>query len=159
MQREGEMRATMMVGCILLAACGRAPQPVELAAAQPSAEAAPKGDPVEGLRVAKRVGCTGCHMDNGRGGGFDIKTPTGDRLVAPNLTERRSLYDDPSLVALLREGKTHDGHRPLGMPVHMFQHLSDREIADVTAWLRTLPVAANPGLAASKLSAATVRQL
>jgi len=87
------MRATMMVGCILLAACGRAPQPVELAAAQPSAEAAPKGDPVEGLRVAKRVGCTGCHMDNGRGGGFDIKTPTGDRLVAPNLTERRSLYD------------------------------------------------------------------
>lgn len=114
---------------------------------------------VEGLRVAKRVGCTGCHMDNGRGGGFDIKTPAGDRLVAPNLTQRRALYDDAGLVALLREGRTRDGHRAFGMPIYMFQHLSDHEVRDITAWLRSLPTVANPGLAASTLSAATLKQV
>lgn len=114
---------------------------------------------VEGLRVAKRVGCTGCHMDNGRGGGFDIKTPAGDRLVAPNLTQRRALYDDAGLVALLREGRTRDGHRAFGMPIYMFQHLSDHEVRDITTWLRSLPTVANPGLAASTLSAATLKQV
>ena len=156
------MRKRGLIALALLVACGRSPEspPAPAAVAAIATEQTPaKGDPVEGLRVAKRVGCTGCHMDDGRGGGFDIKTPEGDHLVAPNLTERRTLYDDAGLAALLREGKTHDGHRPIGMPVHMLQRLSDREVADITAWLRALPVVANPGLAQSSLSPASRKQV
>lgn len=155
------MRKLGLMALMLVAACGKAPEPPAVVPPAPVAkvEAVPEGDAVEGLRVAKRVGCTGCHMDNGRGGGFDIKTPEGDRLVAPNLTERRVLYGDAGIAALLRQGKTHDGHRPIGMPVQMLQHLSDREVADITAWLRGLPPVENPGLAQSSLSAASRKQV
>lgn len=153
------MRKAILTGCIAFAACSQTPQTPVAAAVAPPATPVSKDDPVEGLRVAKRVGCTGCHMDDGRGGGFDVKTPTGDRLVAPNLTERRVSYDDVGLVGLLREGKTHDGHLPIGMPVHMFQYLSDHEVADITAWMRALTAVENPGLAASTLSPGTLRQL
>src|SRR5687768_16941768 len=134
------MRTVALIGLVLLAACGRTPAPqAEMPA--PVVVEASKGDPAEGLRVANRVGCTGCHERDGRGGGMDIKTPQGDRIVAPDLTQRRGVYDDAGLAALLHEGKTHDGHRAVGMPIHMFQHLSDQEVRDITAWLRALPKA------------------
>lgn len=117
------------------------------------------GDPVEGKRIASHVGCLGCHGSDGRGGGFNIKTPEGDHLVAPNLTERRARYDDAGLVRLLREGKTHDGHLPIGMPIFMFQHLSDRELRDLLAWLRGLPAVANPDLPVSQLAPASLKQI
>lgn len=90
---------------------------------------------------------------------MDVKTPQGDRIVAPNLAERRALYDDAGLAALLRGGKTHDGHRAFGMPIYMFQHLSDQEVRDITAWLRAMPAVANPGLADSVVSTATLQQI
>lgn len=75
-------------------------------------------------------------------------------IVAPNLTLRRRLYeDDAALAALLRTGKTHDGHVPWGMPVKMFQHLSDREVRDIAAWLRALPEVDSPGVPAGQWSA------
>lgn len=111
----------------------------------PSAALAATGDPVEGLRVATRVGCNGCHRSDGRGNVFG-EDPQYGRIVAPNLTQRRKLYDDAALAALLREGKTHDGHAPVGMPIRMFQHLSDREVRDITAWLRSIPDVSNPDL-------------
>ena len=152
------MRSMVWMALLVLAACGESPAPAQPPAVA-KADAVPEGDPVEGLRTAKRVGCTGCHMDNGRGGGMDITTPEGARIVAPNLTKRRESYDDAGIAALLREGKTHDGHRPFGMPVHMLQHLSDREVANITAWLRALPAIENPGLAESALSPASLKQV
>lgn len=148
----------VIVGLLMLAACSKAPAPAAPAAPGTIVQAL-KGDPIEGLRVAKRAGCTGCHMDNGRGGGFDIKSPQGDRVVAPNLTQRRARYDDAALAALLHEGRTHDGHRAFGMPIFMFQHLSDQEVRDITAWLRALPAVENPGLPETTLSVATAQQL
>ena len=152
------MRAVIFAGSILLAACS---QPSSPAAQAPVAavQVVPKGDPVEGLRVATRVGCNGCHTKDGRGGGMDISTPEGDRIVASNLTKVRDKYDDAGLAALLREGKTHDGHRAFGMPIFMFQHLSDQEVRDITAWLRGLPEVENPGLAQGKVSATTLQQI
>ena len=135
------MRGIAMIVLVLLAACGKSPAPVPTSA--PVAVAVPKGDPVEGLRVATRLGCNGCHEKNGAGSVF-MDNPAAGLVVAPNLTERRRLYDDAAFAALLREGKTHDGHPPLGMPIHMFQYLSDGEVRDVTAWLRSLPDVANP---------------
>ena len=134
------MRGIAMMVLVLLAACGKSPAPV--ATPVRAAVGVPKGDPVEGLRVATRLGCNGCHEKNGAGSVF-MDNPAAGLVVAPNLTERRRLYDDAALAALLREGKTHDGHPPLGMPIHMFQYLSDGEVRDVTAWLRSLPDVAN----------------
>jgi mono/diheme cytochrome c family protein len=144
-----------------LSACSRNEGPVagvSSPAKAASTPAPPKGDPIEGLRVATRVGCNGCHRDNGRGGIF-IDDPKQGRYVAPNLTQRRALYDDAAFAALLREGKTHDNHLPMGMPIKMFQHLSDQEVRDITAWLRALPAVENPGLPESKWSDEVVRQL
>ena len=132
------MRRIATIALVLLAACGRAPEPAATPVPAPAAVELPKGDPVEGLRVATRLGCNGCHEKNGAGGVF-MENPQVGRVVAPNLTERRHLYDDAGVAALLRTGKTHDGHPPLGMPIHMFQYLSDGEVGDVTAWLRALP--------------------
>lgn len=141
-------------------ACTPAPESASpAAAAAPEPAAIPMGDPVEGLRSARRVGCTGCHEEDGRGGGFDQATPQGDRFVAPNLSERRARYDDAGIAALLREGSTHDGHRAIGMPIHMFQYLSDQEVSDITAWVRALPAIANPDLPPARLSETTRRQL
>lgn len=142
------MRCIAIVALVLLAACGKSPDPVAIAT--PVAVETPKGDPIEGLRVATRLGCNGCHEKNGAGGVF-MDNPKAGLVVAPNLTERRRLYDDAAFAALLREGKTHDGHPPLGMPIHMFQYLSDGEVRDVTAWLRALPDVANT-LPATKYS-------
>ena len=135
------MRRIALIVLVSLVACGKSPQPVATPAPTPVVEV-PKGDPVEGLRVATRLGCNGCHEKNAAGGVF-MENPQVGRVVAPNLTERRRLYDDAGFAALLREGKTHDGHPPLGMPIHMFQYLGDGEVRDVTAWLRSLPDVAN----------------
>ncbi len=151
------MRRIAIIALAILAGCGKSPEPAPPPAAV--VREVPKGDPVEGLRVATRVGCNGCHEPDGRGGGMDIKTPEGDRIVASNLTERRHKYDDAGLTALLREGKTHDGHRAFGMPIYMLQHLSDQEVRDITAWLRSIPDVSNPGLAASVVSATTLQQI
>ena len=132
----------LVVALILLAGCNPSPSPMP-AAPVAKVEAVAKGDPVEGLRVSTRLGCNGCHEKNG-GGGIFMENPQVGRVVAPNLTERRRLYDDAAFAALLHEGKTHDGHPPLGMPIHMFQYLSHGEVRDVTAWLRSLPDVATP---------------
>lgn len=154
----------MLRSCVFLAlvlglvACAKAPETATDAAPNPVVAGLPKGDPVEGQRIASRVGCNGCHEKDGRGSVFqDI--PGVARAVAANLTEKRAFYDDVAFRALLREGKTHDGHRPLGMPILMFQRLSDQDIADITAWVRSLPAVANPGLPAPWLSDATKKSL
>lgn len=152
------MRIAVVVTVLLLAACSQAPAPPAPASAPVADAAPPAGDPIEGLRVATRVGCNGCHGENAAGQVFFENKEAG-RIVAPNLTERRDLYDDAALVALLREGRTHDGHLPLGMPIPMFQHLSDREVRDITAWLRALPHVANPSLPAGQWSEAIVKMV
>lgn len=148
------MRQLLAVGFLVLVACSESPknEPVSTApAAAPAPVAAPVGDPVEGLRVATRVGCNGCHGRDA-GGSVFFENPEVGKLVAPNLTERRDLYDAEALAALLHEGTTHDGHVPWGMPIQMFQHLSHQEVRDIDAWLRSLPHVANPDLTESQWS-------
>lgn len=150
------MRHALWMACLLLAACGQSPAPtVRVAPAAVQAAATP-GDAVEGLRVATRVGCNGCHGEGGRGDVFQENKDMG-RIVAPNLTQRRALYDDAALARLIREGKTHDGHVPWGMPIKMFQHLSDREVRDIIAWVRSTPAIDNPGLPEGQWSDALIK--
>jgi mono/diheme cytochrome c family protein len=120
--------------------------------------AAPAASAVEGLRVATRVGCNGCHGANGGGG--ELWEEQGKyKLYAPNLTAKRESYDDAGLEQLLRHGRTHDGHVPFGMPILMFQHLSDREVRDITAWLRSIPAVASPGLKSSWFADDVAKQI
>ena len=57
--------ALLLIGGL---ACSRAPAPAPAAPAPaPAAPAIAAGDPVEGERVATRVGCNGCHGPGGRG--------------------------------------------------------------------------------------------
>jgi mono/diheme cytochrome c family protein len=153
--------ALMALLACLMAGCARAPEPVAaVALATPVAApvAAPVGDPVEGLRVATRVGCNGCHDKDGSGS--ELWEDKGKyHLYSPNLTEKRELYDDAGLKAFLREGRTHDGHVVLGMPIVMFQHLSDREIRDITAWLRSLPAVADGEKESTWISPEVAKQL
>lgn len=108
---------------IFMAGCsgepGQSPPP-----APSQASLTPPGSAAEGLRVATRVGCNGCHRTDGGGKVFHDDAEEG-RFVAPNLTQRREIYDSAALDALLRLGKTHDGHLPIMMPIRMFQYLSD----------------------------------
>jgi len=141
---------------VLLAGCAAAPEPP----AQPSSPAPPVvvGDPVEGLRVATRVGCNGCHGKDGAG--RELWEDKGKyHLYSPNLTQRRDLYDDAGFKAFLREGKTHDGHSVFGMPIVMFQHLSDSEIRDITAWLRSLPAVPDHEKQTTSMSPEFAKQL
>lgn len=149
---------------LLLAACSDSTtepaSPAIIPAPAPVAVAAiATGDPVEGLRQANRVGCTGCHGPKGEGKNELWDSPGKYTIRSANLTAKRELYDDAGIDQLLRQGKTHDGHAPLGMPIFMFQRLSDREVRDITAWLRSLPAVDNPGLQPSWISDEVRRQI
>lgn len=135
---------------LALCACSQpAPPPASAEAVRSPPPAA--GDPARGLHVATRLGCNGCHERNGAGGVF-IENPYVGRVVAPNLTQRRHAYDATTFAALLREGRTPTGRPPLGMPVFMFQHLSDEEVRDIWAWLQGLPDTPNPTLPRTEYS-------
>lgn len=152
-----KFRIYLFIVMALLANCAKDPAATDSAAFVPEL-AKISGDPVEGLRIATRVGCNGCHSKTG-GGRVFVEEPGQFRLVAANLTEKRKLYDDAALERLVRQGKTHDGHIPLGMPIKMFQYLSDQEIRDITAWLRALPAVSNPALPKGMVSDEIAKQL
>ena len=154
---------------LLLAACSApvaeqtaTPAPAASGPPAPAASVAPAapvlamsmsgGDPVEGRRVAWRVGCMGCHGEKLQGDKLWGKEKL-FQVFSANITEKRELYDDAAFERLLRTGTTHDGHRALGMPVVMLQYLSDREVRDVIAFVRSVPHAPNPGLQASWFTA------
>jgi len=152
-----KLRIYLFLLTTLLASCTKEPAVIDSAPVVPKL-AKPAGDPVEGLRIATRVGCNGCHSKTGAGSVF-VEEPGQFRLVAANLTEKRALYDDAALERLVRHGKTHDGHVPLGMPIKMFQYLSDQEMRDITAWLRALPAVDNADLPKGMLSDEIAKQL
>jgi len=96
------------------------------------------GDAVEGARLARVLGCTGCHGPSLEGRVF-VDIPHVARLVAPNLTVVRDHYDDAAFVRLMRAGTKVDGHIPLAMPNKVHQRLTDAQLADLLAHLRQAP--------------------
>lgn len=110
----------------------------------------PPGHVQEGARLAKVLGCRGCHQDNLAGGEF-LHVPNVFRLVAPNLTDARERYDDAAWLRLMRAGTKADGTLAVGMPNAAHQRLTDREIADVVAYVRSVPHADSPDLGRTRL--------
>lgn len=88
---------------------------------------APAGDPRNGKTVYLRVGCHRCHGTMGQGG-------FGGRL-APNTIPA------PVFTIYVRKGKRHPDDDPnwSGMPPYSEKFISDSELADIYAYLASIP--------------------
>jgi mono/diheme cytochrome c family protein len=91
--------------------------------------------------VESRVGCTGCHGKD-FGGGVIIDAPILGRWVAPNLTTGKGSvtldYTAADWDHAVRHGLRRGG-RSSSMPSIEFANLSDHELSDVVAYIRSLP--------------------
>jgi mono/diheme cytochrome c family protein len=107
-----------------------------------------QGDARKGQYLAKAAGCAGCHTDNQAGaqpyaGGREIATPFG-KFYGPNLTPhpqaglgRWTLQDFRRAIRL---GERRDGaHYYPAFPYPSFTGMTDADIADLWAYLRSLP--------------------
>lgn len=99
---------------------------------------APPGDAVEGARLARVLGCTDCHGGDLTGKVMFSQDGVGT-LHAPNLTQAVPRLKDGQFAAALRDGIRPDGTGLFIMPASRLRLLTDRETADVLAYLRTLP--------------------
>lgn len=103
-------------------------------------EAVDGADIDEGRRLATVLGCfNGCHGERADGGVF-LDIPNVARVVAPSLTHLASTRDDADMVRSIRFGVRPDGTSVWGMPSDALYHRSDRQIADIIAFLRSQPV-------------------
>jgi mono/diheme cytochrome c family protein len=98
----------------------------------------PKGDAAAGKRLAKIQGCSGCHGAQLQG---DVlaEIPNVVRLIAPNLTRARDRYDQAAFLRLMRAGTKADGRLALVMPNKAHQRLTDQQLADLEAFMRSVP--------------------
>lgn len=98
--------------------------------------------------VRSRLGCAGCHGAN-FGGYALIDEPMIGRWIAPNITTGQGSvtidYTAANWDRAVRHGLRRDG-RTSSMPSVDFLNLSDRELSDIVAYIRSMPaVDANPG--------------
>ena len=103
--------------------------------------AAPKlaGNAESGKHWAAILGCSGCHGPTLHGTVIFPGSFLFGALVAPNLTIRRKLYDDAKLARMIRFGIRHDGSGVELMPSHAFWHLDEQTVADLIAFVRSVP--------------------
>jgi len=97
------------------------------------------GDVESGKHWAAILGCTSCHDLALQGSVMEEEDFWMGLLAAPNVTIQRKLYDDAGLTRLLREGVKHDGHGVDTMPSNAFHYANDQTIADVIAFVRSVP--------------------
>jgi mono/diheme cytochrome c family protein len=83
---------------------------------------APTGDAVNGKRIYLADGCFECHGRAGQGGNFNYPTPALAQIELP----------EESFIAFIRQA-------PNDMPSFSTDVLSDKDAADIYAFLRSLP--------------------
>ncbi len=91
--------------------------------------------------VTARYVCGECHGANFGGGVMVDAFPIGS-LLAPNLTmgqgSKTQSYTASDWDRIVRHGILPDG-RPAVMPSEDFQRMSDQELSDIVAYIRTMP--------------------
>jgi cytochrome c553 len=93
-----------------------------------------------GKRIAILSGCyNGCHGKNMEGYERFFDDPKIARIDAPNLTRKLREYSDPELERLLRYGVKRDGTSAWVMPAPTFSQLSEQDLTDLVAFLRSAP--------------------
>jgi len=92
------------------------------------------------------VGCTNCHGQNLAGGPF-IADAAFAILNVPNLTKGAggvgARYSDADFERAIRHGVRPDGSKLMIMPSTAYQYMSDQDLRDVIAFVRSSPPIAN----------------
>jgi cytochrome c553 len=101
-------------------------------------EAAAAHTPAEhGRRLARVLGCEGCHGADLQGRHWDEDADFAISF-ASNLTRALPAYSDAQIERALREGVRPDGSALWGMPSEIFTHLDAADMEALIAHLRTL---------------------
>lgn len=91
--------------------------------------------------ITSRYACTECHGAN-LGGGVMVDDPVLGTMLGPNITTGSgsavSAYEPRDWDRTVRHGVGPSGN-PLAMPAQDFQLMSDQELSDVVAYVRSLP--------------------
>ena len=114
-----------------------------------------QGDAKRGEYLSKAGGCVGCHTETRKdaqpyAGGRALKTPFGT-FYGPNITPHPQAgigsWTEADFIRALREGKRPDGSNYFpAFPYSSFTRISDADLRDLWAYLRTL----KPSAQASK---------
>lgn len=107
-----------------------------------------QGDAKRGEYLAKAGGCAGCHTEEKDkavpyAGGRALKTPFGT-FYGPNLTPHPQAgigrWSEADFVRAMREGRRPDGaHYFPAFPYPSFTRITDADLRDLWAYLRSLP--------------------
>ena len=118
--------------------------------------AAAEGDAKRGQYLAMAGGCVGCHTEDRKdavpfAGGRALRTRFGT-FYGPNLTPHPQAglgrWTEADFVRAMREGVRPDGaHYYPAFPYPSFTRISDRDLSDLWAYLRTLPPNSRPSQA------------
>lgn len=112
-----------------LARLSHAPVPAIAASTSPQAIA-------RGERLFTLYGCSGCHGETLQGG-YVWDEPGVATVHASNLTREIWSYDDSELARAIRGGLRHDSRPLWAMPSESWVEVTDAEMADLLAFLRT----------------------
>ena len=112
-----------------------------------------QGDAKHGEYLAKAGGCVGCHTEDKEGavpfaGGRELKTPFGT-FFGPNITPDKTAglgnWNEADFMRALRHGDRPDGSNYFpAFPYPSFTRITDGDMRDLWAYLRTLPPSAKP---------------
>lgn len=115
-----------------------------------------QGDAKRGAYLSKAAGCLGCHTEAKEGatpyaGGRELKTPFGT-FYGPNITPHQTAglgrWSEADFMRALREGLRPDGaHYFPAFPYPSFTRISDADLRDLWAYLKSLPPNARPSQA------------
>lgn len=110
-------------------------------------------DAKRGEYLSKAAGCLGCHTEEKKdavpyAGGRALKTPFGT-FYGPNLTPHKEAglgaWSEADFVRAMREGRRRDGANLFpAFPYPSFTKMSDADLKDLWAYLRSLPANATP---------------
>jgi mono/diheme cytochrome c family protein len=116
------------------------------AAQQPDADAVKRGE-----YLFNAGGCFGCHTDSKGGGaplagGRALKTPFGTFFganITPDPEHGLGRWSEADFIRAMRDGERPDGANLFPVfPYTSFTKISDRDLKDLWAYLRTVPAAA-----------------
>ena len=130
-------RIVMLAFAALLAGCSTEPEEAT-APAVPEFEAVGASAAARGERLAKVLGCQGCHGKDLAGKVWE-DDPKVAILYSSNLTRIVPRYSDAQLAETIRRGSRPDGSPLWVMPSSIFFRLTEPDMAALIAYLRTLP--------------------
>lgn len=115
--------------------------------------ASAQGDAKRGEYLSKAGGCVGCHTETRRdaqpfAGGRALKTPFGT-FFGPNITPDAKAgigsWKEVDFIRAMREGRRPDGSNYFpAFPYSSFTRISDADLRDLWAYLRTLKPSSQP---------------